>query len=288
MIKDMPLNGGIVKVAVDPGLFKGDPGNTLGSLAFPYATFATIFEYQTDHTPDVDAWYQVRSTITLGLEGVNATDEATGFTGTQTYSDTSFFKKGAMSTKAYFTVKGHAVSPVGLPYAPDSSTLSTTADDNVVSRQGVALNNVRGISNDLIKAALHGSYWEVSQESRQCYSLLGLSAQNPAGFGIASQDDATNGTLGCGQMAQYARPIVIEPSSQNSDEYEWRMTFGHTLGVERDPSFDAPANNTVAVIKCQAFFDGYFSDENGIPLVMDGDSPDIFEALKANNVKIGY
>lgn len=288
MIKDMPLNGGTVKVAVDPGLFKGDPGNTLGSLAFPYATFAIINEYQTDHTPDVDAWYQVRSTITLGLEGVNSTDEATGFTGTQTYSDTSFFKKGAMSTKAYFTVKGHAVSPVGLPYDPDSETLSATADSNVVSRQGVARNDCQGISNALIKGALHGSYWEVSQESRQCYSLLGLSAQNPAGFGLASQDDLTNGTLGCGQMAQYARPIVIEPSSANSDEYEWRLTFGHTLAVPADPSFAAPANNDVAAIKCQVFFDGYFSDENGIPLVMDGESPDIFEALKANNVKIGY
>lgn len=278
-IKDMPLNGGSVKVAVDPGLFKGDPGNTLGSLAFPYSTFAL------GYSSNATAWSIQRSTITVGLDGVNATDEATGFASAQTYSDTSFFKKGAMSTKAYFTVKGHAVSPVSLPYAV---TATGTGDDFIVARTGTSANNCRGIVGDLIVGALHGAYWEVSQESRQCYSLLGLTVQSPAGFGLASDNDVTNGALGCGQMAQYARPIVIEPSSGNSDEYEWRCTFGHTIAVANDPSFAAPTSGDDVAIKCHIFFDGYFSDENGIPLVMDGDSPDIFEALKANNVKIGY
>lgn len=271
------------KGAVDPALFQADPGNTLGSLAQPYATVALGFTYTA-----AAGWAIQRSDVTVGNGGDGDTDEDTGFSGSQTQSDTSLLKNGFFSSKASFTVQGHAVSPVSLPY-----TVSMGASPSyLVARTGISANNCVGIAGDLIKGALHASYWELYQQSRKCYTLLGLTAELPAGFGLASQEDVTNGTLGCGQQVQYRRPTVIPPGNTNTPEYLWRCTFGHSIAVAADPSFDAPADGVDVAIKCQVFFQGYFSDENGIPLVMTGmvdgseQVTDPYEALRANNVTI--
>ena len=96
--------------------------------------------------------------------------------------------------------------------------------------------------------------------------------------------------LGCGNQSQYRRPTVIPPGNTNTPEYLWRFTYGTSaLSVTADPSFAAPANGQVCVIKAVVYFDGYFSDENGLPLVMDAQgSQDYYEAAIANDHKVGY
>jgi hypothetical protein len=268
------------KGAVDPALFAADPGNTLGSLAKPYATFALGFEYTT--VLGVSAWRLNKSEVTVGNYGDGDINLPSGFLGTQGQSETSLLKNGFFSSKASFTAKGHSVSPNALVYTP------TTVTDGNVSLTGASRNDCQGIRGDLIKGALGSAYWELYQQSRKCFTLLGLSAELPAGFGFAAQDDVTNGTLGFGQSAQYRRPTVIPPGNTNTPEYLWRCTFGSSIAISADPSFAAPIVTDDAAIKANVFFDGYYSDENGIPLVMDGDQADVYESLIANDVKVCY
>lgn len=265
------------KGAVDPALFAADPGNTLGSLAKPYATFAI------GYTSNGTRWALNKSEVTVGNYGDGDINLPSGFLGTQGQSETSLLKNGFFSSKASFTAKGHSVSPNALVYTPDAAAVSGN-----VSLTGVSRNDCQGIVGDLIKGALGSAYWELYQQSRKCFTLLGLSAELPAGFGFASQNDVTNGTLGFGQSAQYRRPTVIPPGNTNTPEYLWRCTFGSAISVANDPSFAAPAAGQEAVIKANVFFDGYYSDENGIPLVMDGDQADVYESLIANDVKVCY
>ena len=265
------------KGAVDPALFAADPGNTLGSLAKPYATFAL------GYTSTASVWALNKTEVTVGNFGDGDINLASGFQGTQSQSETSLLKNGFFSSKASFTAKGHSVSPNALVYAP-----SVAKSSGNVSLLGTSRNDCQGIRGDLIKGALGSAYWELYQQSRKCFTLLGLSAELPAGFGFASQSDVTNGTLGFGQSAQYRRPTVIPPGNTNTPEYLWRCTFGSAISVAADPSFAAPADGQEAVIKANVFFDGYYSDENGIPLVMDGDQADVYESLIANDVKVCY
>lgn len=266
------------KGAVDPALFAQDPGNTLGSLAKHYATFAIAYTYDVG----IGAWVLNKPEISVGNFGIGDVNLPSGFLGTQGQSDTSLFKNGFFSQKASFTVKGHSVSPNALAYTP-----SDVIDGNV-SLTGTSRNDCQGIVGDLVKGALNASYWELFQQSRRCFTLLGLSAELPAGFGLASQNDVTNGTLGFGQSAQYRRPTVIPPGSTNTPEYVFKCTFGSAIAVAADPSYAAPANAAKVAIKAHVFFDGYYSDENGIPLVMEGDQADVYESMIANDVKVCY
>ena len=277
-ILDLP-NG--TKGAVAPALFAQDPGNTLGSLAKHYATFAIAYTY----VAATNTWALNLTEVTVGNFGVGDVNLPSGFLGTQGQSETSLFKNGFFSQKASFVVKGHSVSPNSLVYTP--AALPVTAG-GCVGLTGLSRNDCQGIRGDLVKGALNSAYWELFQQSRRCFTLLGLSAELPAGFGIASQGDVTNGTLGFGQSAQYRRPTVIPPGSTNTPEYLFRCTFGSAISIASDPSFAAPANGAEAVIKAQVFFDGYYSDENGIPLVMDGAQADVYESLIANDVKVCY
>ena len=266
------------KGAVDPALFAADPGNTLGSLAKPYATFAIAY------TSDGTRWALNKTEIVVGNYGQSDVNLPSGFKGTQSESETSLLKNGFFSSKASYTAKGHTVSPNALVYTPASAK----DGDGNVDLVGVSRNDCQGIAGELIKGALGSAYWELNQQSRKCFTLLGLSSELPAGFGLASQNDVTNGTLGFGQSAQYRRPTVIPPGNTNTPEYLWRCTFGHAISVANDPSFAAPIATNEAVIKANVFFDGYYSDENGIPLVMDGDQADVYESLIANDVKVCY
>ena len=267
------------KGAISPALFAQDPGNTLGSLAKHYATFAIAYTYDLA----TNAWELNLPEVEVGKFGIGDVNLASGFLGIQGQSETSLFKNGFFSQKASFTVKGHSVSPNSLVYDPTAATV-----DGCVGLTGLSRNDCQGIRGDLIKGALGSAVWELFQQSRRCFTLLGLSAELPAGFGFASQNDVTNGTLGFGQSAQYRRPTVIPPGSTNTPEYIFRCTFGNAIDIASDPSFAAPADNAEAVIKAQVFFDGYYSDENGIPLVMDGAQADYYESLIANDVKVCY
>ena len=277
-IFDLP-NG--TKGAVAPALFAQDPGNTLGSLAKHYATFAIAYTFDQPN----NAWALNLSEVTVGNFGYTDVNLPSGFLGTQTNSETSLLKNGFFSSKASFVVKGHSVSPNSLVYTP--STLGA-GNNGCVGLDGLSRNDCQGIRGDLIKGALSSAYWELFQQSRRCFTLLGLSSELPAGFGFASQGDVTNGTLGFGQSAQYRRPTVIPPGNTNTPEYLWRCTFGNAINIASDPSFAQPANLAEAAIKAHVFFDGYYSDENGIPLVMDGAQSDVYESLIANDVKVCY
>lgn len=265
------------KGAVAPALFAQDPGNTLGSLAKHYATFAIAY------TSDGTRWALNLPEVKVGNFGVGDVNLPSGFLGTQGQSETSLFKNGFFSQKASFVVKGHSVSPNALVYDPTAAKVN-----GCVGLTGISRNDCQGIAGDLIKGALGSAYWELFQQSRRCFTLLGLSSELPAGFGLASQNDVTNGTLGFGQSAQYRRPTVIPPGSTNTPEYIFQCTFGSAISVASDPSFAAPAVGQEAVIKANVFFDGYYSDENGIPLVMDGSQADVYESLIANDVKVCY
>ena len=269
------------KGAVDPALFVADPGNTLGSLRYPYATFALIF------VAAAGVWTLQRVTSTIGNGGVGDTDLQTGFSGTLGNNETSLLKNGFFTSKASYTVKGHAVAPTSAPY---SAAVTGAGDSSAVAFTGATRNDCIGIAGQLVQAALQSTYVELYQQSRKCFSLLGLAASQPAGFGLASQTDLTNGMLGCGTQSQYRRPTVIPPGNTNTPEYLWRFTYGTSaLSVTADPSFAAPANGQVCVIKAVVYFDGYFSDENGLPLVMDAQgSQDYYEAAIANDHKVGY
>lgn len=271
------------KGAVAPALFAQDPGNTLGSLAKHYATFAIAYHYDAAAGGGAGAWLLNKTDVSVGNFGVGDVNLPSGFLGTQGQSETSLFKNGFFSQKASFVVKGHSVSPNALAYTPE-----TVSPELNVSLSGITRNDCQGIVGDLTKGALGSSYWELFQQSRRCFTLLGLSAELPAGFGIASQNDVTNGTIGFGQSAQYRRPTVIPPGTTNTPEYVFKCTFGSAIAVSADPSYAAPADGDDVVIKANVFFDGYYSDDNGIPLVMDGAQADVYESLIANDVKVCY
>ena len=265
--------------AIEPDLFAEDPGNTLGMLASPYGTVALAFVY----AAGTGLWSLQRTSVSVGNAGDGSVDEDTGFSGTQSQSDTSFLSKGFMSSQASFTVQGHAVAPDGSPY---STAASGSGTSYIVARTGAIRNDCVGIAGELIKAALDSAYWQLFQQSRKCFKLLGLTSQLPAGYGLASQQDTTNGTLGCSQQAQYRRPAVIPPGNTNTPEYIWQCLFGNSLTVPFDPTTAAPADGAICVIKVKVHFQGYFSDKNGVPLVMDGRQADYYESIRANNYTV--
>lgn len=255
-----------------------DPKGTLGYLRFPYQEAALGFEFDTATTPD--SWVLQRDTVTVGDSGVGDTDTSTGFSGEQTEADTSLLKNGFFSSTSHFTVTGIAVRPSTLAYVP-----ATSADGGstsfVVSRAGVSANNCQGIAGSLIKGALEGAYIEFYQQSRKCYALYGKVEEMPQGFGFASMNDVTNGLVGKCNMERSRRPVIIPPGNSNTPEYVWRITFGRKISIEADPSFAAPADNDDVALKMSIFFDGYFSDGKGNPLIADGD---VYEARIAAGV----
>ena len=269
--------------AINAAAFADDPKGTLGYLRYAYQDGGLVWEYDTGAAPS--AWKLNSDTITFGDSGEGDTDTSLGLTGAQTNADTSLLKNGFFSSIAYTTVKGIALRPSSAIYDP---TTAAATGAKSADRVGNLRNDCLGIAGEFTKAALEGAYVEFYQQSRKCFALYGKAEQMPQGFGFASQEDVTNGPTGCGQMAQSRRPVIIPPGNSNTPEYVWRLTFGRKLSVPADPSFAAPADAQIAVQKITAFFDIYFSDANGIPLVMDGSRADIYELLIANDYKVSY
>lgn len=255
-----------------------DPKGTLGYLRFPYQKAALAFEFDTAATPS-NAYLLRRDTVTVGDSGVGDTDTSTGYSGEQTEADTSLLKNGFFSSTSHFTVTGIAIRPSTNPVvatATDSDSTSLT-----VSRAGQVLNNCVGIAGSLIKSGLEGAYIEFYQQSRKCFALYGLVEEMPQGFGFASMNDVTNGLVGKCNMERSRRPVIIPPGNSNTPEYVWRITFGRKVSVPADPSFAAPADNANCVIGLAVFFNGYFSDGRGNPLISDSD---VYEARIASGV----
>lgn len=266
----------------DAKAFTDDCRGTLGFLSFPYQDAALAYEF----VAATNVWVLQRTSITFCENGVGDVAEETGFQGTQTIADTSLLKNGYFSSSAYFTVKGLALRPSSLPYVGTAESTGTTTAF-ISDRVGASLNNCQGIAGQLVKGALEGSYVEYAATDRTCATLLGRVEEMPQGFGIASDNDSTNGQRGCGQMAQFRRSITVQPGNITA-EWVFRLTHGRKINVTADPSFAAPADGADATVKITAFFDGYFSDANGMPLLADSPEMDITEYIIASNSKLGY
>lgn len=269
----------------DAKAFTDDCRGTLGFLSFPYQDAALAFEFDTATTPN--SWVLRRSTVVFCENGVGDVATETGFQLAQTIADTSLLKNGYFSSSAYFTVKGLALRPSSLPYDPTAAVSDADSTSLAVDRVGISRNDCQGIAGALVKGALEGAYVEYAATDRTCATLLGRVEEMPQGFGIASDNDSTNGQRGCGQMAQFRRSITVQPGSITA-EWVFRLTFGRKIGIPADPSFAAPADNECTVAKLTAFFDGYFSDANGMPLLADSPEMDITEYIIASNSKLGY
>jgi hypothetical protein len=253
--------------------FADDPKGTLGYLRFPYQDAVLAFEFDTGTAPD--SWVLSRDSVTVGDSGVGDTDTSTGLLGEQTEADTSLLKNGFFSSTSHFTVTGIAIRPSTLAYVPAVTSTGDGTTAFCVNRTGVSADNCQGIAGLLIKGALEGAYIEFYQQSRKCYALYGKVEEMPQGFGFASMNDVTNGLVGKCNMERSRRPVIIPPGNSNTPEYVWRITFGRKISIAPDPSFDAPADNDEVALKLCVFFDGYFSDSVGNPLIADGD---VFEA----------
>lgn len=254
--------------------FADDPKGTLGYLRFPYQDAAIAF------VSTSSLWAVQRDTVTVGDSGVGDTDTSTGLLSEQTEADTSLLKNGFFSSTSHFTVTGIAVRPSSAVYDPTAASTGS-GTSLAVDRVGTILNNCVGIAGNLMRAALEGAYIEFYQQSRKCYALYGKVEEMPQGFGFAALSDTTNGLVGKCNMERSRRPVIIPPGNSNTPEYVWRTTFGRKLITPADPSFAAPADAAEAVIKLCFFFNGYFSDSAGNPLISDGD---VYEARIAAGV----
>lgn len=265
------------KGAVDPALFAGDPGNTLGSLIQHYDTVALAWRALTS------AWVLQRDSVTVGNGGDGDTDNATGFSDALSQNRTSRLKNGFYSSKASFALQGIGIAPDSVPYDPTTHTAGASTS-YLVDGTGTTRNDCVGIAGELVKTALGPSYWELYQQSRKCYSLLGLTSQMPGALAIASQNDAVNGGLGCGQQLQFRRTTIIPPGTTNTPEYLIKCNLGDKVSVAYDPSFAAPADAQSCAIKVRIFSQGFYCDDAGLPLVMDADgASDYQEWLIASN-----
>lgn len=266
------------KAAVDPALFAGDPGNTLGSLIQHYDTVVLAFR------SDATSWILQRDSVIIGNGGDGDTDTATGFSDALSQARTSRLKNGFYSSKASFALQGIGIAPDSVAYAPTGAAGQATSTAYTCVGTGITLNNAQGIVGALVKTALGPSYWELYQQSRKCYSLLGLSSQMPGALAIASQQDAVNGGLGCGQQLQFRRTTIIPPGTTNTPEYLIKCNLSDKVSVASDPSFAAPAAGDCAAVKVRIFSQGFYCDDSGLPLVMDSDgASDYQEWLIASN-----
>lgn len=272
IIKD-PSTGAVIG-ASDQYAFNQDPLGDRGWLRYPYQVGLLIF------LATSSVWNLQRTLLTFSDSGLGDIDDKIGGSVAQTETETSLFPGGYFGTSAYATVRGFGVSASSAPY---SAELVGTGVNATAPFVGNTRNDCVGIAGLMLQSALQGSDFEFSQNGRTCQSLLGPAEQNPSGFGVASQNDTTVGqTIGCAARIKMRRPIVTPPASSNAIGYVWEQHFNSPLGVSADPSFAAPANNQVCILKERITWDMYFSDKQGLPLVMTGAMVDYFEQDIAN------
>lgn len=259
------LQSGVPVFAVWDAAFAQDPLGDRGWLDYPFQETALIFEFDAATTPD--SWVLIRNEETACDSGVGDTALETGFNGVQSETDTSLFPGGYESTVSYYTITDIGLRPSSVPYA---SALTGTAGSTTgtVERTGVTRNDCVGIQGLLAQSALEGSDVIFMQNGRTCEVLLGKPEFHPAGMALASQENVTNGAVsGCGIRMNLKRTFIIPPGTVTQIGYIFKIRHQTKISVAADPSFAAPTDNDICVLKLLWTFGGYFSDEDGLPLV---------------------